>query len=353
MTSRDIARIDAWAVSLPLHRGFFSARSRIEERQLVLVRIGAGEHHGWGEAAPVPGHTSEQMTAIWSGLRGLVATHGAAAADNASGMLGAAFAQAQDDLEARRRDLPLWRALGGQTAVRASAAIGVDRDGQPDVGQVASAAAAGYRYAKLKVTPRSKPRRVAELIARYPEISFAADANGSLDLAERALLASLDELGLLYIEQPGDPSDLELHRRWRRQLETPLALDESAASAAQIAAILDAQAADIINLKTGRFGTSRTLQLAVEINTQGIEVRLGGLLESGVGRAHSVALASHPLFTLPGDIAGSDRYFANDLVVPQWRVEEGVIKLPDAPGIGVTVDEQALAAASVETLHVE
>ncbi|MDJ0953862.1 MAG: enolase C-terminal domain-like protein [Acidimicrobiia bacterium] len=353
MTTSDIDRIDAWAVSLPLHQGFLSARSRIDERQLVLVRIGAGEHHGWGEAAPVPGHSSEQMTAIWSGLRSLVSTHGAGAGGHALGMLGAAFAQATDDLEARRRDLPLWRVLGGETAVRASAAIGVDRDGQPDVGQVASAAAAGYRNAKLKITPRSKPGRVAELIGRYPEIRFAADANGSLDLAERALLASLDDLGLVYIEQPGDPSDLELHRRLRRQLETPLALDEAAATATQIAAILDAEAADIINLKTGRFGTSRTLRLATEIAAQGIEVRLGGLLESGVGRAHTVALASHPMFTVPGDIAGSDRYFANDLVVPQWRVNGGVIDLPEAPGIGVTIDDCALAAASVEHLHVE
>ena len=82
-------------------------------------------------------------------------------------------------------------------------------------------------------------------------------------------------------------------------------------------------------------------------------MRLGGLLESGVGRAHAIALAAHPLFTVPGDIAGSDRYFANDLVIPQWRVDEGVIPLPETPGIGVLINEEALAAAAVETLHVE
>ncbi len=354
MTSGEqaIDKVSAWVVALPLRQGFFSARSRIEERRLLLIRLEGDGIVGWGEAAPVPGHSAEQMTDIWSSLRGLLLAHGTGASSQATGMLGAAFNQALDDLAARRDDKPLWQWLGGENPVPASAAIGVDRDGQPDVGQVASAAQAGYRNAKLKITPHTTPGRVAKLIDQYPEIRFAADANGSLDVAERALLAAVDDLDLLYIEQPGNPTDLELHARWRRQLQTPIALDESAATAESVAAIIAAEAADIINIKAGRYGTTRALDLARDVVAAGCAVRLGGLLESGVGRAHSVALASHSLFTVPGDLAGSDRYFADDLVAPQWRLEAGTLPLPSGAGIGVDVDLDAVAAATVEELHV-
>ena len=167
-----------------------------------------------------------------------------------------------------------------------------------------------------------------------------------------ALLSGLDELGLSYLEQPGDRQDLEFHATLRQTCHTPVCLDESATSEAAIRAIIGAQAADLINLKVGRFGTTATLLLAKQIAAAGLGVRVGGLLESGIGKAHSVALASHPLFSVTGDIAGSDRYFADDLVRPQWRVADGLLSLPSGQGIGVEVDEAAVTTHTIDTMRI-
>ncbi len=347
-----IERISAWVVALPLNQRFASARTGINERKLVLIRVESDSCVGWGEAAPVPGHSVERISTLWESLNRLITDRGLASPTAASGMLAAAFIEATDDLAARLTRSPLWSRLGGGNEVEASAAIGVDREGRPDAHQLLTAAESGYRHVKLKITPLTRAHDVAAPIAEYPALSFAADANGTLGFAEKDLLAALDDLGLAYIEQPGPPADLGFHVRLRQQLATPIALDESAHSPAAIDTILSRNAADIVNLKAGRFGTSAALRLAKRIAAAGLRVRLGGLLESGVGRAHSVALASHPLFDVVGDVAGSDRYFSDDLVRPQWRISDGRLPLPAAPGIGVDVDEDAVAKHTVDSLSI-
>ena len=343
-------RIKAWVVELPMAQRFSSARSQVDRRSLIIIRINADGHDGWGEAAPVPGHTVEQLDDLWIELRQLVAASGLAAATGASGMLAAAFSQARDDARARTDGKPLWEALGGGSHVSASAAIGVIEDGQPDFGQIESAAAGGYRHAKLKITPRTDAGLIAAAVNTFSEISFGVDANGTLGADDMALLGRLDELGLSYIEQPGDREDLEFHATLRQTCHTPVGLDESATSEAAIRTIIDSNAADLINLKAGRFGTTAALLLAEQIAAAGLAVRVGGLLESGIGRAHSVSLAAHQLFSVTGDIAGSDRYFADDLVRPQWRVADGLLSLPPGPGIGVEVDEAAVTAHAIDSL---
>lgn len=328
-----IDRIHAWLVSLPMERLFQSARSRFDRRHVVIVRVDSGDASGWGEAAPVPGHTAEDIDTVW---------HSLPSREPASGLARAAIEQAQADISAKRHGQPLWAHLGGTEAVTASVAISSDQSGQPSPDQIEAAASLGYRAMKLKVTPDTDVQVVAHLTRMYPTVQFGADANGSFDSADSHLLAGLDELGLAYIEQPGAFHDLEWHRSLRATMQTPLALDESAANPTDVDRILAADAADIITLKCGRFGTMSTLRLARKITDSGLAVRLGGLLESGVGRAHGVALASHPVFGVTGDVAGSDQYFADDLVRPQWRMVDGLIPLPPAPGIGVSVDTAAI-----------
>lgn len=345
-------RIEAWVVALPMAHRFSSARSNVDRRRLIVIRVGAGGHDGWGEAAPVPGHTVEQLEDLWAELGRLADGNGLDTASVASGMLAAAFSQALDDAQSRADGKPLWEALGGGSEVSASAAIGIGEDGQPDLGQIESAAAGGYRHAKLKITPRTDARLIAAAVNTFSDISFGVDANGTLSVDDMALLSGLDELDLSYIEQPGDPQDLEFHATLRQTCHTPIGLDESATSAAAIRKIIDARAADLINLKVGRFGTTATLLLAEQITAAGVSVRVGGLLESGIGRAHSVSLASHQLFSVTGDIAGSDRYFADDLVRPQWRVADGLLPLSSGPGLGVEVDEAAVAAHAIDTMRI-
>jgi O-succinylbenzoate synthase len=267
-------------------------------------------------------------------------------------MLAAAFSQARDDAQARTDGKPLWEALGGGSHVSASAAIGVGEDGQPDFSQIESAAAGEYRHAKLKITPRTDAGLIAAAVNTFSDMSFGVDANGTLGVDDMTLLRSLDELGLSYIEQPGDRQDLEFHATLRQTSHTLVGLDESATSEAAIRTIIDSKAADLINLKVGRFGPTATLRLAKQIAAAGLAVRIGGLLESGIGRAHSVSLASHQLFSVTGDIAGSDRYFTDDLVRPQWRVTDGLLSLPPGPGIGVEVHESAVAGHAIDALRI-
>jgi O-succinylbenzoate synthase len=350
--SPSIHRIVARLVNLPLLDRFATARSRLGERDVVLITVESSGLAGWGEVAPVPGHTEEGIDDLWERVCGHFDSHGLRTPQHATGMLAAAFAAAIADLTARSSGAPLWQVIGGGGNVPASAAIGVDEWGNPDRQLLDDAAGSGYRFAKLKITPTTDVSRLALLVGEYPRVRFGVDANGSLDVADRSRLEALDNLGLEYIEQPGPPDDLELHRQLCERLVTPISLDESASSIETVERIIDRRAADIINLKNGRFGPDTTLDLAARANSAGVRARLGGLIETGVGRAHSVALASHPCFSVVGDIAGSDRYFADDLVRPQWTVGDGQMALPDGPGIGVDVDEEAVAAHTIATSSV-
>lgn len=356
-TEIQLDQLVTWRVRIGLSRQFISAQTTLTERQVVLVRVEANGYRGWGEAAPVPGHTAEDIDSLWQGLEQLTSNHGLDSTRHSTGMIRAALNQAADDAAARQIGLPLWKSLGGKGLggkgqIPASAAIGVDAQGRPDNTQRESAAASGYRHMKLKVTPDTDPGYVAALAGEYPAITFGVDANGSLGFEDISFLSALDGIGLEYIEQPGDPDDLEQHARLRRQLETPISLDESAHSSHAIADIVTLEAADIVNLKVGRFGTAETLGIATDLAAHGIRARIGGLIETGIGRAHSVALASHPVFTVVGDIAGSERYFTNDLVVPQWRVKDGQLTPSPGPGIGVAVNETAIADLAIDSITV-
>lgn len=337
-----MAQLTAWAVDLPLVRPFSSADGQLRRRRVVIVRLESGGHTGWGEAAPVPGHTSETTQTVWDQItqpRG----------DGAlSGMAGAALAQARADLEAKQAGMPLWRMLGGTQPVWASAAIGLDDAGQPDLGRLEAAVAEGYRRAKLKITADVDPGVLAAACRLIPAGALGLDANGSLTDVDRALMAKIDAAGFAYLEQPGSSQDLNWHAELRQVLSTPLALDESAHSLAAIEAILDAGAADIINLKVGRFGTTEALEIAKRVVATNTAVRLGGLLESGIGRAHTVAVATCAPFTGSNDIAGSDRYLADDLVRPSWRLDSGRLHRPEQPGIGVAVDVETVERFATE-----
>lgn len=348
----DSDHIAAWVVELPLLHAFSSATTDLRTRQLIVIRLRSGDSVGWGEAAPVPGHSQDTVADLWSSLQRSIATFGLNTPQQTDGMMRAAFAQAGTDLAARVAGVPLWRHLGGNKPVWASAAIGLDTDGQPDRVQIESALADGYRHMKLKITGHTRIETLAALLAESPAVTFGVDANGSLDLDDEIALGRLDALGLSYVEQPGGATDLEGHRKLRARMATPISLDESAYSVASIEQILAVAAADIINLKSGRFGTSETMQLAKTIVVAGQKARLGGLIESGIGRGHTIALATNELFAAGGDIAGSDRYFADDLVRPQWRVVDGQLRPSAAPGLGVDIDETALARFATESLTI-
>ncbi len=350
-TNTAIDRINAWAVDLPMNRPFVTARSVLRSRRLILVKLEADGNVGWGEAAPVPGHSIEDFAAVWTRLQ--TATTELLTSDRMSvaGAAAAAILQAGADVEAKGAGLPLWRHLGGGNDVWARAAIGVDAEGRPDRAMLEQFAAASYRYVKLKITRATEATWLRDIAADFPGIMMGLDANGSLGLDNATAIMAFDDLGFDFIEQPGPAADLDGHRRLRNIMATPVALDESAYSVPAIDEILDHGAADIINLKAGRFGTTETLRLAQQIAESGCRTRLGGLVESGIGRAHNVALAGCDGFSVVGDIAGSDVYFDNDLVDPPWRVVDGRLRRTGDPGIGVSVDEAAIERLAVDSFQ--
>lgn len=348
----EIDRVTVWAVDLPMHRRFASATVGLATRRLAIVKIEAAGFVGWGEAAPVPGHTEEFAT-TWAQLTTAVSDPAAAVASLPAGPARAACEQALIDLAAKREGRPLWEHLEATQPFYASAAIGLDDNHQPDRKAISAAAAGGYRHMKLKIDALTEPAELRRTLADYPDVAFGADANQSLAGCQRPHIMAIDELGLEYLEQPGKAADLDWHCKLRNEIGTPVALDESASTAAGVASIAAVGAADIVTLKAGRFGTATTLRLAQGVVHRGLEARLGGLLESGIGRAHSVALAGRREFSVVGDIAASDFYFGADLVIPSWRLRDGTLEQPGAPGIGVDVDEQLLALYGVDSLLAE
>jgi O-succinylbenzoate synthase len=344
--------ITVWAVDLPLRRPFTSATVDVAARRLAIIKIEAGGVVGWGEAAPVAGHTADFST-VWAEFADAVGKATRSLKCFSPGLARAAYEQATTDIAAKLAGRPLFEHLEATEPVFASAAIGLDYNHQPDGKSIAAAISSGYRHMKLKIDALTDPGRLRRTITDHPAVSFGADANQSLANCDSGFIEAIDGIGLAFLEQPGKAPELEWHRRLRAALATPIAVDESASSAEAIASIVSQGAADIITLKVGRFGTATTLRLAEDISSSGLQVRLGGLLESGIGRAHSVALAGRREFSVVGDIGASELYFEADLVSPPWRVRDGLLQLPTTPGIGVDVDESLLARHAFDCLLAE
>jgi len=329
-------RVRGWAIELPLREPFVTASGTVTSRRLAAVAVEQEGLVGWGEAAPYPGHGGEDFEQAWDCLRsGLDALPGTSAA--------AALDEALTDLAAKARGVPLWSHLGGEVApVAASAALGLATDVGSVHDAVEKARARGYRAAKLKIGPETAPETIAAVVEAFPTMTFGADANGSLTVDDPRL-AALDTLGLAYLEQPIPPGDLAGLAELARRLHTPIVLDESATDDAAIEQALDQDAGLVFNLKAGRLGTSTAAALARRIGSAGCGVRIGGLVESGIGRGHALALATLPEAGVVGDLAASDHFFTTDIVDPPWRLDDaGMLHPPMAPGIGVDVDRDAL-----------
>jgi O-succinylbenzoate synthase len=246
-------------------------------------------------------------------------------------------------LAATKEEVSLSKRLGG-TRERIPTGISLGIQSTPDalVERAKAAYAQGYRKIKLKIQPTQDVEYVRAVRAALgPEVHLMADANSAYRLADADHLAELDAFDLIMIEQPLGRDDLVRHAKLQRRLATRICLDESITDADRAEDMIELGAGKIINIKPGRVGgftVSKAIHDICERN--GIPVWCGGMLESGVGRAHNVALASLPNFSLPGDLSPSARYWTQDVVTPEWTMDaDGMVRVPrDKPGIGVTVD---------------
>ncbi|HEX9732226.1 MAG TPA: o-succinylbenzoate synthase, partial [Thermoanaerobaculia bacterium] len=257
-------------------------------------------------------------------------------------------------LEAELRGVPLAELVGGsRRRIATGISLGIQASPQALVERAAAALAAGYRKVKIKIKPGADLAYLAAARrALGAEAPLMADANNAYGAADFDHLARLDDFGLMMIEQPLASDDLVRHAALQKRLATPICLDESITGADRAEDMLALGSGRIVNVKPGRVGGFTEARAIHDLClANGVPVWCGGMLESGVGRAYNVALASLPGFTLPGDVSPSSRYWQRDVVSPEWTMDgEGQVAVPwDRPGIGVEVDRERIERLTVRS----
>jgi o-succinylbenzoate synthase len=368
-----IERMELRLLRLPLVRFFETSFGRVDERTFVLVTVEENGAVGVGEcvADANPFYSSETTRTAWHIISEFLApivlgrafAHPAEVFDALAPIRGhhmakAAVEMAMWDLFARQQNCRLAELLGGDPVVIAKGiesgvSIGIQNSLEELVERVALENAAGYRRIKIKIKPGWDVDAVRLIRERFGRIPLMVDANAAYALCDGDHLAELDQYELMMIEQPLDYDDIHDHARLQKRLRTPVCLDESLQTPRLAAEALAIGACRIINIKPGRVGgfapAVRMHDTAVD---RGCPVWHGGMLESGIGRAHNIHLSTLPGFTLPGDIAASRRYFAPDLIDPEIEIRgDGTIAVPTGPGIGVKVVRDRIERASIEHLE--
>ena len=368
-----IERIELRLLRLPLVRFFETSFGRIHERPFILVVVEEEGASGIAEcvADANPYYCSETTETAWHIIRDFIAplvlgrefVHPRKIFPALRGIRGhnmakAAVEMAAWDLFARQQDRPLCRVLGGaDTLIAGGIASGVSIGIQDSIEQllerVETELAAGYRRIKIKIKPGWDLAAVEAVRGRFGRVPLMVDANAAYELDDAPHLAGLDAFELMMIEQPLDYDDVMDHARLQGRILTPICLDESLHSVKLAREAIDAGACRIINIKPGRVGGHRESIAIHDLAAEhGIAVWHGGMLESGIGRAHNIHLSTLPGFSLPGDVAASRRYFAPDLVDPEIVVRpDGTIAVPTGAGIGVHLVHDRIAAATEERLE--
>ncbi len=364
-------RIILREIRLPLREPFRISSGEMRERRILLLELfdrdGA---QAWAECVvdDAPNYSSETIDTAWPTIRRWLAPRLLGATVPAHGdvhallerdvrghqMAKAALEMGCWTLAALQAGLPLARLLGGTRArIATGISLGIQRDVATLVAKATESLAAGYQKVKIKIAPGRDVEWVAAVRHAVGDAAhLMADANNAYTLADADRLAQLDGLDLMMIEQPLAHDDLVRHAELQRRLRTPLCLDESITSLDRAQDMHALSAGRIINIKPGRVGGfAQSLAIHDFCAEHSIPVWCGGMLESGIGRAYNVALASLPNFTLPGDLSPSARYWTQDVVAPEWTMDaHGMVDVPlAAPGLGVAVDEDRIRALTVRT----
>jgi O-succinylbenzoate synthase len=360
-----IEKIELFLCRLPLVHFFETSFGRSYDRAFILVRVEGEGQEGWGEcvAEANPYYSSETTETVWHIVSGFIAPlvvgqafahpreiYPALRRIRGHNMAKAGVEMAAWDLYARQQGKPLSAVLGGtRDRIASGVSIGIQDSLDQLLGKVEKELAAGYQRIKIKIKPGWDIAAVETIRAKFGNIPLQVDANAAYTLDDAALLAKLDPFDLLLIEQPLDYDDVMDHAELQRRITTPICLDESVHTVRIARDAIEAGACRIINIKPGRVGGH---QASIELHdlcaAHGIPVWHGGMLESGIGRAHNIHLASLPNFTLPGDIAASKRYYQPDLIEPAIDIAaDGTIAVPAEPGIGVNIIRDRITQATL------
>lgn len=364
-----LRRVTLREIRLPLRDPFRISSGLVTERRIFLLELedGAGVS-AWSEcvAMALPIYSPETIDTCWLAIREWVAPRLLVARleshkdvhrvlnENFRGhpMAKAAVEMGCWALEAERRGIALAELVGGtRRKIATGISLGIQESPAALVEKVREAVAAGYRKVKIKIGPGKDLAylgAVREALGDGPDLM--ADANSAYTLENTEHLARLDAFRLMMIEQPLAWDDLREHAELQRHLDTPICLDESIVGVESTRDMIALGSGRIVNLKPGRVGGFTSSKAIHDLcRKEGIPLWCGGMLESGIGRAYNVALASLPNFTLPGDVSPSARYWQRDIVTPEWTMDaEGMVRVPwDRPGLGVEVDRDRVENLTV------
>ncbi len=351
-------RIDAIILRelhMPLVRPFETSFGVTHERRVLLAEIHSEGLIGWGEctAGEHPRFSGEWTDSAWQAITQELGPALAAENPEHGGECPRIFRPVRDnpmakatlenaiwDIEAQREGISLSRLLGG---VRETIPCGVSLSIQPSIpalmAMIEKELAAGYQRIKLKCKPGWDVKIFEAVRHRWPEITLSCDANSAYRMRDIDHLVSFDHFDMLMIEQPLWHDDFYFHSTLQKRLETPICLDESIRNRRDALAAIEMDSCRVINIKLGRVsGFSEAIAVHNAALERGIPVWCGGMLESGIGRAHNIALSTLENFSLPGDVSASARYFTEDIIEPEVTVSPaGEIAIPDTPGRGYEV----------------
>ena len=356
-------------IHLKLLAPFETSMDRVTDRRILLAELDLDGATGWGEctAGENPFYSPEDTDTcwhiltnyLWPMLKGKSIASAAEVWDlldqvRGHNMAKATLETAAWDAEAKLKNLPLWKLLGG---VREEIPCGVSLSIKDTVEELADTVkrelAAGYQRIKLKIKPGKDIDVVQHIRNLYPRIKLSVDANSAYTLDNLQVLQQLDAYYLMMIEQPLGWDDLYSHAKLQKQIQTPICLDECIHTYEQAEAAASLGACKIINVKLGRVGghlQARRIQSLCEKHS--IPVWCGGMLESGIGRAHNIAMSTQSNFSLPGDVSASARYWHEDIISPEVTVTpNGTIKVPHGPGIGFQPRLDRIDSLTVRKLH--
>jgi len=360
-----IHTIQLYEIQMPLVHFFETSFGRTYDRRILLVKVDCDGITGWGEcvAGENPYYSSEWIDSAWITMThflgpALVDRTLASAGESAHlmgqvrghRMAKAAIENALWDAEAKQKQVPLWRLLGGkQREIACGVSIGIQDSIEQLLEKIETELAAGYRRIKVKVKPGWDNSVLERIRSRWPDIVLSCDANSAYTLDQVEHLRKFDQFNLLMIEQPLWNDDIYNHGRLQRELRTAICLDESIRHARDAAQAVEIGACRIINIKVGRMGGFTEARKVHDVcASHKVPVWCGGMLESGVGRAHNIALSTLENFRLPGDVSASKRYWKEDIIEPEVEVsKQGTIVVRDEPGTGYRVREDLIERLAV------
>jgi o-succinylbenzoate synthase len=363
-----IDSLTLYHISMPLVAPFETSFGRETERECILITLQSEGLTGYGEcvASREPGYNYETTGTAWHILRDFIAPL----------ILGNDIVDASDfqrrverirghhlakagvemaiwDMLGKREGRSLKEMFGGtRKKVEVGVSVGIQESAAALVRTVESYLADGYRRVKIKIKPGREVEETSAIRKKYPDLRLQVDANSAYTLESAGALKPLDDLNLLLIEQPLFEDDIWDHRKLQAQFRTPICLDESIVSPRHARYALEMEACRNINIKPARVGgLSQGIIIHEYCRERNIPVWCGGMLETGIGRASNLAIASLPGYVLPGDISASDRYYHRDITHERFALnDDSTITVPDKPGLGVTIDEEALKQFTLSEL---